>query len=239
MLPWELPPLKTLVADSRKQLFSNDLQASDTSIYPRFKVIISEGIFLLSEISSTSIRIWTWTSNHFNVKQWNVNSHPCPNFNLVYFNWPMLKLGHGRLIITQTKPCLWLFIHVIISVKTMLAKGAPEGLAVIENNSRYTYSEVPVNLQQTSELKQSNNKDWTILMNWSIPIDGNLDIDGLVQDCSISSALTMEILQSCLNHRYISRASMHKFKITSNLTKCGLKTKAPTDTFLGLHSKSI
>ena len=197
MFPWELPPLKTLVADSRKQLFSKNLQASDTRIYPRFKVIMSGGIFLLSEISSTSISIWSWTSNHINIKQWDVINHPCPDFNLVYFNWPMLNLGHGWLIITQTKPCSWLFIHAIISVKTMLARGVPEGLAVIKNNSRYTYSEVPVNLQQTSELKQSNNKNGTRLINLSIPIYGNLDIDGLVQDCSISSVLAMEILQSC------------------------------------------
>ena len=31
-----------------------------------------------------------------------------------------------------------------------------------------------------------------------------IDIEGLVQDCSIFSVLAMEILQICASHRYIS-----------------------------------
>ena len=38
-------------------------------------------------------------------------------------------------------------------------------------------------------------------------------IDGLVQDCSISSALAMEILLSCTNHRY-NNALWHKAILT-------------------------
>ena len=57
----------------------------------------------------TSIRIKAWISNYSHLKQWDVITHPCPNFTL--------KLGHRWVITSHTM--LLLLIHVLILVIDM------------------------------------------------------------------------------------------------------------------------
>ena len=49
---------------------------------------------LLTKISQTSIRIWTWISKNIHVKQLDVINDPCHNFKCSLIK-PPLKLGHG------------------------------------------------------------------------------------------------------------------------------------------------
>ena len=54
------------------------------------------------EINQTSIRIRTWINEYILLKQWNIITHPCPNFSGVLVK-PPLKLGHGWVIISHIK----------------------------------------------------------------------------------------------------------------------------------------
>ena len=67
-----------------------------------FDYVTMEMASFLNKIDYTNVRIRRWISNYIHVKQWDVITHPCPNFNGGLIK-PLLKLGHGWVITSQMK----------------------------------------------------------------------------------------------------------------------------------------
>ena len=59
---------------------------------------------------------WIWTSHYSHIRQWDVITHPCHNFN-GGLTKPPLKLGHGWVITSQMNQLVWLLIYALISVE--------------------------------------------------------------------------------------------------------------------------
>ena len=65
----------------------------------------------------------TWMNNYIHVKQWDVITHPCPNFNSGLVK-PLLKLGHGWVITSHITQWMWLVIHSLILVNSLCPSDA-------------------------------------------------------------------------------------------------------------------
>ena len=56
------------------------------------------------------------------IKEWDAVPHSWPNFNGGLSKLP-LKLGHGWLIISHVKQCIWLPIHALLAINLLSKKG--------------------------------------------------------------------------------------------------------------------
>ena len=85
-------------------------------------------ILVFKTFSDSLVNVWTWLplcyisiwvrawlGNHIYVKQWDINIHPCPNFNGGFVK-PPLKFGCGWVIASDIKSLMQLFIRAPIWV---------------------------------------------------------------------------------------------------------------------------